>query len=66
MKEFGFVSLINHGVDQDLIRRTYDDAKRLFALPLEAKQRHTVPGGGGQRGYTGFGQEHAKNQAVGD
>lgn len=66
LKEFGFVSLINHGVDQGLIRRTYDETKRLFALPLDAKQRHTVPGGGGQRGYTGFGQEHAKNQTVGD
>jgi isopenicillin N synthase-like dioxygenase len=66
LTEFGFVCLVNHGVDDGLIRRTYDDARRLFALPLAAKQRHHVPGGGGQRGYTAFGQEHAKNQKVGD
>lgn len=66
LTEFGFVSIINHGVDDGLIRRTYEDAARLFALPVEAKQKAFVPGGGGQRGYTPFGQEHAKNRKVGD
>jgi isopenicillin N synthase-like dioxygenase len=66
LKEFGFVSLINHGVDPGIIARTYDDAARLFALPTETKQQHEVPGGGGQRGYTSFGKEHAKNRKVGD
>ncbi len=66
LKEFGFVSIVNHGVDGDLIARTYADTARLFALPTEVKQRSEVPGGGGQRGYTGFGKEHAKNRAVGD
>jgi isopenicillin N synthase-like dioxygenase len=64
--EFGFVSIVNHGVDDALIRRTYADAERLFALPKEAKQRYVIPGGGGQRGYTPFGREHAKNRTVGD
>ncbi len=64
--EFGFVSIVNHGVDDQLIRRTYADAERLFALPLETKLKHEVPGGGGQRGYTSFGKEHAKNRKVGD
>lgn len=66
LKEFGFVSIVNHGVDDALIRRTYADAERLFALPREVKQRYVVPGGGGQRGYTPYGQEHAKNRTVGD
>ncbi len=66
LKEFGFVSIINHGVDDALIRRTYADAERLFALPAETKRAYTVEGGGGQRGYTAFGQEHAKNRKVGD
>lgn len=64
--EFGFVSIVNHGVDDDLIRRTYRDAERLFALPAEVKRRYVIPDGGGQRGYTPFGQEHAKNRKVGD
>jgi len=66
LKEFGFVSIINHGVDDALIRRTYTDAERFFALPLGVKQKYDQPGGGGQRGYTTFGKEHAKNRKVGD
>ena len=66
LKEFGFVSVKNHGVDDGLIRRTYADVERLFDLPEEAKRRYDVPGGGGQRGYTGRLKEHAKNRKVGD
>jgi isopenicillin N synthase-like dioxygenase len=66
LTEFGFVSIINHGVDDALIRRTYKDAERLFALPLDVKQKYFIPGGGGQRAYTAFGQEHAKDRKVGD
>lgn len=66
LKEFGFVSIINHGVDPDVIARTYEDAERLFDLPADVKQKYEVPGGGGQRGYTSFGKEHAKNRKVGD
>ncbi len=66
LREFGFVSIINHGVDADLIARTYADAARLFALPREVKEKYEVPNGAGQRGYTSFGKEHAKNRKVGD
>ncbi len=66
LREFGFVSVMNHGVDQELIRRTYADVEAFFALPREEKKRYHVPGGAGQRGYTGFGQEHAKNRTIGD
>jgi isopenicillin N synthase-like dioxygenase len=64
--EFGFVSIVNHGVDDELIRRSYADAERLFALPRATKEQYVIPNGGGQRGYTPFGQEHAKNRKVGD
>lgn len=66
LKEFGFISLRDHGVDDGLIRRTYADAEAFFKLPVETKQKYHVPGGGGQRGYTGLLQEHAKNRTVGD
>lgn len=66
LKEFGFVSIVNHGVDPDVIARTYADAERLFGLPADTKRKYEVPGGGGQRGYTSFGKEHAKNRKVGD
>jgi len=66
IQEFGFVTVADHGVDMELIRRTYADVERLFALPEAVKQGYEVAGGGGQRGYTGYGKEHAKNQKVGD
>lgn len=64
--QFGFVSVENHGIADSLIRKTYEEVRRLFALPLETKESFHIPGGGGQRGYTGYGKEHAKNQKVGD
>ncbi len=66
LREFGFVSIINHGVDPGLIARTYDDTAKLFALSAEVKAKYEVPNGAGQRGYTPFGREHAKNRKVGD
>ncbi len=66
LKEFGFVSIFNHGVDDALIRRTYAAAEKLFKLKPAAKDALEVKGGGGQRGYTAFGKEHAKNRKVGD
>ncbi|HSP82068.1 MAG TPA: 2-oxoglutarate and iron-dependent oxygenase domain-containing protein, partial [Myxococcaceae bacterium] len=66
LKEFGFVSVEAHGIDDELIRRGYADVERFFHLPEEVKARYHLPGNGGQRGYTPFGQEHAKNRTVGD
>src|SRR4028119_1631898 len=66
LKEFGFVSVEGHGIDDALIRRTYTDVERFFHLPDEVKRQYTVPGGAGQRGYTGYGQEHAHNGPRGD
>jgi isopenicillin N synthase-like dioxygenase len=66
LKEFGFVSIEGHGIEDALIRRTYADVERFFHLPEEVKARYHVPELGGQRGYTPFGKEHAKNRTVGD
>jgi isopenicillin N synthase-like dioxygenase len=66
LKEFGFASIDDHGIADSLIRRTYADVQAFFALPEEARRGYEVPGGGGQRGYTGFGKEHAKNRKIGD
>ncbi|WP_375771458.1 isopenicillin N synthase family oxygenase [Archangium gephyra] len=66
LKEFGFVSVEGHGIDDGLIRRTYADVESFFRMPEQVKQRYHVPEFGGQRGYTPFGREHAKNRTVGD
>ena len=66
LKEFGFVSVEGHGIDDGLIRRTYADVESFFRLPEQVKHRYHVAEFGGQRAYTPFGKEHAKNRTVGD
>jgi isopenicillin N synthase-like dioxygenase len=48
------------------VRGAYEAARAFFALPEETKRRYLVPGGGGARGFTSFGSEHAKDNPVGD
>ncbi|MCO6462399.1 MAG: isopenicillin N synthase family oxygenase [Saprospiraceae bacterium] len=62
----GFVGVINHGIPKELVDKFYADAKAFFALPVDTKRNYEVPGLAGQRGYTSFGKEHAKQSNVGD
>ncbi len=62
----GFVGIVNHGIDQDLIDTFYQTAKSFFDLPSEIKGQYEIEGLAGQRGYTSFGKEHAKHSNVGD
>lgn len=64
--EFGFLRLGEHGVPQTIIDRAYKEAKRFFKLSRTAKMAYHVVGGGGQRGYTPFGSEHAKGSKLSD
>ena len=64
--EIGFVGVIDHGIDKDLIDSFYAECKRFFALPTEVKQQYEIAGMHGQRGYTSFGKEHAKQSKVAD
>jgi isopenicillin N synthase-like dioxygenase len=64
--EIGFFALVRHGVDLDLVQRAYGVADRVFALPAEVKRRYEDPGILGQRGYTPFGKEHAKDHVAPD
>jgi isopenicillin N synthase-like dioxygenase len=64
--EVGFVGIINHGIEESLVQSFYALSKSFFALPDEVKARYEVPGLAGQRGYTSFGKEHAKQSNVGD
>src|SRR5215212_3330728 len=65
-EEFGFVSVKNHGIPDELIARLYKYVQQFFAMPLDAKKKHEVPGLAGQRGYTSFGREHAKGSEAPD
>ncbi len=62
---FGFIILKDHAVSRDLLARAYALSAEFFALPEEEKMRFRA-GVDGQRGYTPFGTEHAKDSKVGD
>ena len=57
----GFAVVDDCGLDPRIIAAVLTDAKAFFALPDPVKRRYHLPGGGGQRGYTPFGVETAKD-----
>lgn len=65
-EDVGFVAVKNHGIPENLIEQLYDDVKTFFSLPVDAKRRYEIPGLAGQRGYTAFGKESAKQSQVAD
>jgi isopenicillin N synthase-like dioxygenase len=65
-EDIGFVAIRNHGVDNGLLTELYKQVQAFFELPIESKLKYDDSDGGGQRGYTGFGKEHAKNSNAGD
>ncbi|MCB9240305.1 MAG: isopenicillin N synthase family oxygenase [Flavobacteriales bacterium] len=62
----GFAAVKGHFLDEHLSAELYDQTKRFFDLPRETKFRYHDDQLAGQRGYTGWGEEHAKGSAVGD
>ena len=64
--EVGFVAVVNHGVPQELVDNFYAASKAFFALPTDTKRKYEIKGMAGQRGYTSFGKEHAKQSQVAD
>jgi isopenicillin N synthase-like dioxygenase len=64
-REYGFCGFYNHGIPAGIIADAYDVFSRLFALPEDVKMRYKSAAGG-QRGYTPFGVEQARDQAVPD
>lgn len=65
-REVGFVGVVNHGIPQPLVDKFYELSYQFFNLPLEVKNPYEIQGLAGQRGYTSFGKEHAKQSNVGD
>jgi isopenicillin N synthase-like dioxygenase len=62
----GFVGVINHGIPQSKIDAFYDASKMFFSMPVSIKEGYEIKGLAGQRGYTSFGREHAKQSMVAD
>lgn len=66
LADVGFFAVVNHGVDPALIRRAYTAAEQFFALPEPVKRSYENLALKGQRGYTSYGREHAKDHPVPD
>ncbi len=64
--EVGFVAVVNHGIPKSLVDGFYSASKAFFTLPEAVKAPYEIPGMAGQRGYTSFGKEHAKQSKVAD
>ena len=63
-KYFGFIILKDHKVDHTLLQRAYSQSAAFFALPDDEKSAFIRPDG--QRGYTPFGREHARDSKYPD
>ncbi|CAN5733495.1 2-oxoglutarate and iron-dependent oxygenase domain-containing protein [soil metagenome] len=66
LAELGFFALVNHGVEQRLIDAAYGAAEAFFALPENTKAEYELAEMKGQRGFTQFGKEHAKDSEAPD
>ncbi len=66
LRHYGFIILKDHGVSTELQKEAYQILAQFYALPTEVKRNYISSAGGGQRGYTAFGQEHAKDSPVMD
>jgi len=62
----GFVGVVNHGISKELVDAYYKASKDFFSLPRPLKKKYEIAGLAGQRGYTSFGKEHAKQSDVAD
>jgi len=62
----GFFALENHGVDHGLIDKAYGLAHKFFELPEGQKRAYERLDWHGQRGFTSFGREHAKDSKAPD
>lgn len=66
LSDIGFFAIRNHGVSDALTQQAYEVAKQFFHLPADVKARYHEPVKKGQRGFTGFGKEHAKDSTAPD
>jgi isopenicillin N synthase-like dioxygenase len=66
LADIGFFAVRNHGISDALTRQAYDLARQFFHLPRAVKAGYHKPAVKGQRGYTGFGTEHAKDSQAPD
>jgi len=65
-EDTGFAAIKNHLLSEALETQLYEASKQFFSLPIDTKLKYADEALAGQRGYTGWGKEHAKGKNVGD
>jgi len=65
-EEIGFVAVKNHGIPPELTNKFYQCVEQFFGMQVEAKKKYEIVELAGQRGYTSFGREKAKQSEVAD
>ena len=66
LKNHGFFTIIDHGINDNLLDDSYNLAKKFFDLDETVKINYSRPEHGGARGYTPFGKETALGEKVPD
>ena len=66
LSEIGFFALDGHGIASSLIDEAYQLAEAFFSKDDVYKKNFEVAELGGQRGFTSFGREHAKDSTAPD
>ena len=66
LEEYGFVRVTGHVVSPTLVDEAYHRLSEFFDRPMDEKRRYYLEGTQGQRGYTPFRMEHAKDQTLPD
>ena len=66
LKDYGFIVLKDHPISDALLNQAYELVARFFTEPVTVKNKYALKDQGFQRGYTPFGQEHAKDAKVSD
>lgn len=61
LKDYGFIILKDHIIDQAKVDRAYEYVHEFFQLPEETKLKYYDKSIAGQRGLTPFKKEHAKD-----
>lgn len=64
--ETGFAAIFNHGIPQETIDGFFNEVKTFFGRDEEVKKKYHDAALAGQRGYTPFGIEKAKQSEVAD
>ena len=65
-KDIGFVAVKNHSIPEEQINHFYRAVEAFFAMDESFKKSHEIVELAGQRGYTSYGREKAKQSEVAD